>query len=84
MRTNRILATSGLLIGLLLLPQIALATRHLWDISEVFSNEDGSVQYIEIFTGASFQDQLATHLIMVSADGIPSAFPIPSSVIVLM
>ena len=28
----------------------ALAGHHLWDITEIYSNGDGSVQFVELFT----------------------------------
>jgi hypothetical protein len=41
----------------------ARAVFHLWTIDEVFSNDDGSVQFIELFTAASTQNSLAGHFI---------------------
>jgi serralysin len=36
----------------------ALATFHLWHVSEVFSNADGSIQFIEFFTTSGGQQFL--------------------------
>jgi hypothetical protein len=36
-------------LALVLAPQAALAKSHLWKFTEVFSNADGSVQFIEMF-----------------------------------
>jgi len=44
-------------LALLLAPTSAKAFFHLWDIVEVYSNADGSVQYIEFFTNANFEEQ---------------------------
>lgn len=44
-------------IALLLAPTSAKAFFHLWDIVEVYSNADGSIQYIELFTNADFEEQ---------------------------
>jgi hypothetical protein len=33
----------------LLLPQAASAKSHLWKFTEIFSNQDGSIQFIEMF-----------------------------------
>jgi hypothetical protein len=45
----------------LLAPFTASAAFHLWDITEVYSNDDGSVQFIEFATGANSQDELIGH-----------------------
>jgi len=45
----------------LLTPLTAGAVFHFWDITEVYSNDDGSVQFIEFFTNANSQDELANH-----------------------
>src|SRR5262245_52093765 len=39
----------ALCFALLTLPQPAFAKSHLWKFTEVFSNADGSVQFIEMF-----------------------------------
>jgi serralysin len=46
---------------LLLAPLSASATFHLWQITEVYSNADGSVQFVELFTNSGFQNQLLNH-----------------------
>ncbi len=43
------------IISSFLLSSPALAIFHLWDISEIFSNADGTVQYIELFTANNGQ-----------------------------
>jgi serralysin len=60
-------------IFVLLTPDAARATFHLWDITEVYSNADGSVQFIELFTSANSQDELAGHLL--ESDLETYAFP---------
>jgi hypothetical protein len=39
--------------------QPASAAFHLWDIEEVYSNEDGTIQYIELFTTFPGQEFIA-------------------------
>jgi serralysin len=39
----------------------AQAAFHLWDIVEAYSNEDGSVQYVEFFTTAANERFLLDH-----------------------
>ena len=38
----------GALAALLLLPLSAFAGAHTWDVNEVFSNADGTIQFIEL------------------------------------
>jgi len=47
-----------LLLPLFFASSLAVAESHLWDIDEVFSNSDGSLQYIELFTTAPSQGVL--------------------------
>ena len=47
----------------LLAPQPAAAAFHLFDIVEVYSNADGSVQFIELFTTFNSQDEMEGHTI---------------------
>ena len=45
------------------------AAFHLWDIKEVFSNQDGTVQFIELFTTSSGERFLKNHTITATSDG---------------
>ena len=63
----------------LLLPQMSLAARHLWFISEVYSNFDGSVQFIEILTETGGQNLLSAQMIVADSDGVQTSFIIPSN-----
>ena len=47
----------------------ALANLHLWQIQEVYSSADGTVQFIELFTCCNTQQFLANASITVS-DGM--------------
>ncbi|MCA9240260.1 MAG: hypothetical protein KDA37_08675, partial [Planctomycetales bacterium] len=57
------------------------AAFHFWDISEVYSNADGSVQFIELFTNANSQQFLLNHTITSNANtfSFPSNSPSPTS-----
>ncbi len=57
----------------LLTPLAARAAFHLWDITEVYSNADGSVQFIEFATNSNFQDELAGHTLQ--SDLVTYTFP---------
>ncbi len=43
---------------------------HLWQIKEVFSNGDGSVQFIEMFTNAPNELFLNAHQMSATSDGV--------------
>jgi hypothetical protein len=58
---------------LLLVPISAAATFHLWDITEVYSNASGTVQYVELFDGFNNEDELAGHTI--KSNTITYTFP---------
>ncbi len=54
---------------------------HLWEISQIFSNEDGSVQYIEMYNTSNFEQFLNGRDIEVSRDGgqSPDSYTFPSN-----
>ncbi|HAJ77014.1 MAG TPA: hypothetical protein DCM64_11230 [Gammaproteobacteria bacterium] len=52
-----LLATSALIAGV---PQAA-ADFHLWSITEVFTTADGKIQFIELTTSATGQNNLNGH-----------------------
>ena len=63
----------------------ALATFHLWDVSEVFSNSDGTVQFIEFFTASAGQQFLGggTHFVRTEqANAIRNSFTFPANLVV--
>jgi hypothetical protein len=45
----------------------ALAGHHLWDFTELYSNADGSVQYVELFTAENDEQNLGAFTI--TSDG---------------
>jgi hypothetical protein len=49
----------------------ARAAFHFWAIKEIFSNADGSVQFIELFTTAPGETALDGHTLETSSDGGP-------------
>lgn len=49
----------------------ARATFHLWSISEIFSNADGSVQFIDFSTAAGGQEFLGGHTLTASGGPNP-------------
>lgn len=68
-------ALSLLACTMLLAPLPAGAEFHSWEITEVYSNADGSVQYVELFTTWDFQDELIDHVISSVATATTYTFP---------
>jgi len=56
----------------------ALASSHLWNISEVYSNADGTVQYIELFTNSNSQQFTTNQIIQTSQGGSSKEFIFPA------
>lgn len=56
------------------------AAFHLWDIKEVFSNQDGTVQFIELFTTASGETVLHDHELTATSDGNVVTFTLDHNV----
>ena len=48
---------------------ISQASFHEWDIKEIFTSADGSVQFIELFTNVSGQGFLNGHTLTANSDG---------------
>lgn len=68
------LALAFVLVG----SQPAQAAFHLWDVAEVFSSEDGSVQFVELFTTAPNEIFLTDHTLRTRQAGSDLAtFTIP-------
>lgn len=63
-----------LLVWLLAAPPTALAAFHLYDVKEVFSNADGTVQFVELFTSFNNQHFLSGHTIVASQDASTNTF----------
>ncbi len=53
---------------------------HLWNISEIYSNSDGSIQFIELYTTAFGQDALSGQMLTADSDGNIIVFTIPNDV----
>lgn len=61
----------------MLAPLRAHASFHLWQVKEVFSNADGSIQYIELYTTSAFEKFLSGHTLTVN-DGTDHVFTFPT------
>ena len=57
----------------------ALATFHFWEISEIYSNADGTVQYIELFTASNSQQFTTGRTIRASQGASSNDFVFPGN-----
>jgi hypothetical protein len=62
-----------------LLSPDARAAFHLWHVKEVFSNADGSVQFIELFDSFAGERLIAGHSVIANSDGVIKTFSIPAN-----
>src|SRR5688572_26654060 len=70
------------LLGLKLLAASAgpaNAAFHLWHVKEVFTNADGSVQFIELFNSFAGEQFVANHTLRSNSDGVIKNFIIPGN-----
>jgi hypothetical protein len=57
------------------------ATFHLWEIGEVYTNHNGSVQFIELFTSSSSQNQVDGEQIRATSDGMTKTFTFGGNIV---
>lgn len=60
----------------------ANAAFHLWHVKEVFTNADGSVQFIELFNSFAGEQFVVNHTLRANSDGVIKNFVIPDSLVV--
>jgi hypothetical protein len=78
----RLLLSLALVIALVALrPRPALAVFHLWKVKEVYSNSDGSIQYIELFSASGSQNAMSGHTITANSDGTVRTFTFGSNLV---
>ena len=68
-----------LLFSLLIIPTIGKSAFHLWDIAEIYSSDDGSVQFIELVCDVNNQQFLSGHDLFADSDGNVVTFTFPSN-----
>lgn len=59
--SHRLALLACLCGAILLMPASTRASFHLWSVNEIYSNADGSVQFVEFSTSSSLEERLATH-----------------------
>lgn len=61
-----------------LAPVAVQAAFHLWQVKEVFSNHDGTVQFIELFNSNSGEQFVSGTTLRANSAGVIKNFTIPS------
>src|SRR4051812_35615020 len=61
--------------------RIAHAAFHLWNVKEVFSNADGSVQFVEMFDNSPGETSVSGLKLRSNSDGVIKEFTFPSSLV---
>ena len=69
-----------LTVGLLSLAAPAHAFFHLWKVKEVYSNADGSIQYVELFNTSDFENIAAGSQIVATSDDVSRTFTFDSNI----
>src|SRR4051812_46165371 len=57
------------------------AAFHLWNVKEVFSNADGSVQFVEMFDNFPGETSVGGFKLRSNSDGVIKEFTFPSSLV---
>lgn len=70
-----------LVVLVFLHPTPTFASFHLWNISEIYTNSDGTVQFIELETTVDGQEFISAHDLTATSDGNPSVYTIPTDLI---
>lgn len=78
------LRSIALALGLASIAAPAQATFHLWEVTEIFSNDDGTVQFVEFFSEDPGQEFLAGHTLETVQQNVmrkqftfPASIPVP-------
>lgn len=67
------------LLALMMVAGQAHATFHLWSMSELYSNADGTVQFLELRANAGGQQFLAGHSLLSNSGGMGTSFDFPAN-----
>lgn len=79
-------ARHALFAGICVLCSLCVFTRsahgfaHLWQISEVYSNANGSVQFVEMFDGNNGENLVQGSTLDSDSDGVMKSFSFPSNI----
>ena len=73
------LIPTGVAVALITLAGSADATLDRWEINEIYSNADGTVQFIELYTTEDLQHQLSLASILSNLSTFPFEVDLPDS-----
>ncbi|HZZ94764.1 MAG TPA: hypothetical protein VFE23_19545 [Usitatibacter sp.] len=77
MKMNRIIPWVSML-AMILFATAANATFHLWRMDELYSNADGSVQFLELVVFSTGEGFVSGHTLSVSGGGVTHSFTVPN------
>jgi len=69
-----VLAIVAVFVSMIFVPTDAYASFDLWDINEIYSNADGTLQFIELTTLANGEQFVTGHTITSNSDGTVNTF----------
>lgn len=76
---RRILLLSLVLLSLIAATRPASASFHLWAMTELYSNADGSVQFLEMRALSGSEEFFAGHVLTASGGGVTHRFTVPDN-----
>ena len=79
MRARHLVLTATLVAGLFA-ARPAAAGHHLWDFTQAFSNNDGSIQFVELFTSDNSESGVGAFGITQGANSFSFVTNLPTSV----
>src|SRR3954469_7188542 len=80
MREDRMTSIYRILLSLFAVVALpASATFHLWAMSELYSNADGSVQFLEMRAITGAQEFVAGHTLRSTSGAVTHRFTVPSN-----
>lgn len=80
MKVLRSVCALGICAGFFANCGVSQGSFHLWVIKEIFSNHDGSVQFVELFTTAPNETALTGHSLVATSDGVVKTFTLDHAV----
>jgi len=69
-----VLAIVAVFVSMIFVPTDAYASFDFWDINEIYSNADGTHQFIELTTFVNGEQFVINHTITSNSDGMVNTF----------
>ena len=80
-RIKTLCVAAGLAISVTGVGPAANAAFHIWNVKEVFSNADGSVQFVEMFDSFGGEIAVSGFKLRSNSDGVIKEFTFPSDLV---